>query len=157
MQTLRLKPEQGISIFAITLALVGGVFVSGVMNTSKTLPSTGSIKSINVEVYWDFDCTQKATVIDWNILEPGDIVNKTVYVKNSGSSGVTLSARATLYMSFTDWIPVEAENLFSFTWDMEGATVEADDVVQAVLMLEVSESITEDTDFSFSIVIKGTG
>ena len=157
MQTLSVKSEQGIFILAVTIALVSGVFISGVMNTSKTFPSTGSIKSINVEVYWDFNCTQKATVIDWDILEPGDIVNKTVYVKNSGGSGVTLSARAALYMSFTDWIPVEAENLFSFTWDMEGATVEADDVVQAVLMLEVSELITEDTDFSFSIVIEGTG
>jgi len=151
MQGLRLKSEHGIFILAVTLALVGGVFVSGVMNASKTLPSTGSIKSINVDVYWDFDCTQNATVIDWDILEPGDMVNKTVYIKNSGSSGVTL------YLSSIDWIPVEAENLFWFTWDMEGATVEADDVVQAVLMLEVSESITEDTDFSFSIVIEGTG
>jgi hypothetical protein len=34
---------------------------------------------------------------------------------------------------------------------------QADNVVQAVLMLEVSESITEDTDFSFSIMIEGTG
>jgi hypothetical protein len=79
------------------------------------------------------------------------MVNKTVYVKNSGNSGLTLN------MSSTSWIPVEAENFLSLTWDMEGATVEADGVVQTVLMLEVSEAITEDTDFSFSIVIKGTG
>ena len=151
MTALKLKSERGIFVLAVTLALAGGVFVSGVMNTSKTLPSSGSIKTINVEVYWDFECIQNATAIDWGILEPGDIMNKTVYVKNSGSSNLVLT------MSSTDWIPVEDENLFSFTWNMEGATVEADEVVQAVLMLEVSESITEGTDFSFKIVIEGTG
>jgi hypothetical protein len=151
MQTLSVKSEQGIFILAVTLALVGGVFVSGVMNTSKILPSTGSIKSINVGVYWDFDCTQNATVIDWDILEPGDIVNKTVYIKNSGSSGLTLN------MSSFDWIPIEAENFFSFTWEMEGATVEADGVVKAMLMLEVSDLINGITDFSFRILIEGTG
>jgi hypothetical protein len=151
MQDLKLKSEHGIFVLAVTMALASGVFVSGVMNASKTLPSTGSIKTINVEVYWDYECIQNATVIDWDILEPGDMVNKTVYIKNSGSSDLILS------MSSTDWIPVEAENIFLFTWDMEGATVEAYGVVQAVLMLEVSESITEDTDFSFRVVIEGSG
>jgi len=60
-------------------------------------------------------------------------------------------------MSSTGWIPVEAENFLSLTWDVEGAAVEVDGVVQAVLVLEVSESITGITDFSFSIVIEGTG
>ena len=78
-------------------------------------------------------------------------MNKTVYVKNSGNSGLTLN------MSSNGWIPVEAENFLSLTWDVEGAVVEADGIVQAVLVLEVSESITGITDFSFSIVIEGTG
>jgi len=151
MQGLKLKSDLGVFVLAVSLALVGGVFVSGIMMTSRTLPSSGSIKAINVGVYWDFDCTQNVTVIDWGIPGPGDVVNKTVYVKNSGNSGLTLN------MSSTGWIPVEAENFLSLIWDVEGAAVEVDGVVQAVLMLEVSESITGITDFSFSIVIEGTG
>jgi len=151
MQGLKLKSDLGVFVLAVTLALVGGVFVSGIMTTSRTLPSAGSIKAINVGVYWDFDCTQNVTVIDWGVPGPGDVVNKTVYVKNSGNSGLTLN------MSSTGWIPVGAENFLSLTWDVEGAAVGVDGVVQAVLVLEVSESITGITDFSFSIVIEGTG
>jgi len=151
MQGLKSKSDLGVFVLAVTLALVGGVFVSGILMTSRTLASSGSIKAVNVGVYWDFDCTQNVTAIDWGVPGPGDVVNMTVYVKNSGNSGLVLN------MSSNGWIPVEAENFLSLSWDVEGAAVEVDGVVQAVLVLEVSESITGITDFSFSIVIEGTG
>ena len=115
MQGLKSKSDLGVFVLAVTLVLVGGVFVSGITMTSRTLASSGSIKAVNVGIYWDLDCTQNVTAIDWGIPGPGDVVNMSVYVKNSGNSGLVLN------MSSYGWIPVEAENFLSLTWDVEGA------------------------------------
>ena len=151
MQGLKPKSDLGVFVLAVTLALVGGVFVSGIMMTSRTLPSSGSIKAINVGVYWDFDCTQNVTVIDWGIPGPGDVVYRTVFVKNSGNSGLALN------MSCSGWNPVLAEGFLTLSWDVEGVVVQGGEVVQAVFALDVSEAVTGVTDFSFNIVLEGIG
>jgi len=136
---------------AVVLALASSLVVSGLLTVSKTLTSTGSVKAINVEVFWDLACTQVVSSIDWGTPEPGDSVSRTVYVKNSGSAPMNVS------LSASGWAPAEAGNYLTMSWDREGATVAADEVVQAVLTLDVSGSITGITDFSFDIVIEGTG
>lgn len=133
------------------MALVSGLAVSGLLVTQKILSSSGSVKAINVEIYWDVECTQVVTSIDWGNPEPGDSLNRTIYVKNTGSAPMTLN------MSCSGWSPVEAENYLALTWDKEGAQVDAGVVVQAVLTLSVSESVSGFTDFSFNIVIEGSG
>ena len=138
-------------LVAVVLALASSLVVSGLLTVSKTLSSTGSVKAINVEVFWDLACTQVVSSIDWGTPEPGDSVNRTVYVKNSGSAPMNVS------LSASGWVPVEAGNYLTMSWDREGAEVAADEVVQALLTLDVSGSITGITDFSFDIVIEGTG
>ena len=138
-------------LVAVVLALASSLVVSGLLTVSKTLSSTGSVKAINVEVFWDLACTQVVSSIDWGTPEPGDSVNRTVYVKNSGSAPMNVS------LSASGWVPVEAGNYLTLSWDREGAVVAVDEVVQAVLTLDVSGSITGITDFSFDIVIEGTG
>ena len=133
------------------MALVSGLAVSGILVTQKVLSSSGSVKAINVEVYWTVECTQVVTSIDWGNPEPGDSLNRTIYVKNTGSAPMTLS------MSCSGWSPVEAENYLTLYWDKEGAQVDANVIVQAVLTLSVSESVSGFTDFSFNIVIEGSG
>ena len=81
---------------------------------------------------------------------PGDVVNKIVFIKNGGTSLVTLS------MLSSGWSPVGAGSFFSLTWDREGATVDAGRVVQAVLSLDVLGAITGISYFSFNLVIEGT-
>jgi len=135
----------------LTIALVGGVAVTGLLTTSKTIGSTGSVKAINVEIYWDIECTQVVTEIDWGALESGDTATNTVYVKNTGNSAMTLS------MYYSGWDPAEAGSYITLSWDREGATIDPDAVVEATLTLSVSASISGITTFSFNIVIEGTG
>jgi hypothetical protein len=147
-----LKNTKNLGILAaVVLALASSFVVSGLLTVSKTLSSTGSVKAINVEVYWDLACTQVVSSIDWGTPEPGDSIDRTVYVKNTGSAPMNVS------LSASGWVPVEAGNYLTLSWDREGAVVAADEVVQAVLTLDVSVSITGITDFSFDIVIEGTG
>ena len=148
-----LKQKSNLRMFFLTvlLALASGVVVSGLLTRSISIPSSGVIKAINVDVYWDVGCTQNVTGIDWGTPAPGDVVNNVVYIKNGGTSLVTLS------MLSSGWDPAGAGSFLSLTWDREGATVDAGGVVQASLSLDVSGAITGITDFSFDIVIEGTG
>lgn len=148
-----LKQKSNLRMFLLTviLALASGVVVSGLLTRSISIPSSGVIKAINVDVYWDVGCTQNVTEIDWGTPAPGDVVNNVVYIKNGGTSLVTLS------MLSSGWDPAGAGSFLTLTWDREGATVDAGGVVQALLSLDVSGAITGITDFSFDIVIEGTG
>lgn len=148
---MRRKTNLGVLIFAVSLALVSGLAVSGLLVTQKILSSSGSVKAINVEVYWDVECTQVVTSIDWGNPEPGDSLNRTIYVKNTGSAPMTLN------MSCSGWSPTEAANYLTLSWNRDGAQVNAGEVVNAVLTLSVSSFVSGITDFSFNIVIEGSG
>ena len=150
MIDLRLMSKSGL-IVAVLLALLSGLTVSGLLTTSKTLSSSGSVKAINVEVYWDGLCTQVVNSVDWGTPEPGEVANQTVYIKNLGSAPLNVS------MTTSNWTPVEAANYITLAWDREGASIDPDQVLQALLTLTVSDTITGIIDFSFNIVIEGTG
>ena len=138
-------------LVCVGLALVGAVAVTGILTTSRTIGSSGTVKAINVEVYWDIECTNVVSEIDWSTIEPGELVTKTVYVYNTGNTAMTLS------MTYSGWVPIEAGNYITLSWDREGVTMDPDAVVAAVLTLSVSESISGIENFSFNIVIEGTG
>jgi len=136
-------------IFSVVLALVGGVAVTGLLTASRTIGSSGIVKAINVEVYWDLEGTQLVDQIDWGNIEPGDSVDKTIYIKNTGNAALTLN------MTYSGWVPLEAGNYITLSWDKEGATVNPDGVVTAVLTLSISNSISGITNFSFNLIIEG--
>ncbi len=109
------------------------------------------MKTVDVEVYWDDGCTDTVSAINWTILEPGGAPTKTVYVKNTGNAPVTLN------MTLSGWDPVEAEAHIDLSWDQEDVVVPPGVVLDTVLTLSVSAAISGITDFSFNIVITGTG
>ena len=138
-------------LIAVCLAAVGAVAVTGLLTASRTMSSSGTVKSINVEVFWDSGLTDVVSEIDWGIIEPGVSVTETIYITNTGNAAVTLN------MTYYGWVPAEAGNYITLSWDREGVTVNPDAVVSAVLTLSVSESISGIEGFSFNIVIEGTG
>lgn len=148
---MRRKPNPVVLLVAVSLALVSSLAVSGLLTTQKILSSTGSVRSINVEVYLNMECTQIVNSVDWGTPGPGDSVSKTVYIKNTGNAQMTLS------MSCSGWNPVGAENYLTLSWNREGTQINAGAVIPAVLTLSVSGAVTGITDFSFNTVIVGTG
>lgn len=146
-----LKSHFTLIVVFIGVALVGTVAVTGLMTNSKTIGSLGTVKAINVEVYSDSGCTIVLSDIDWGTLNPGDSMDKTVYVKNTGNYPMSLS------MSYSGWDPVEVGNYITLSWYREGATLNQGESFGAVLTLSVSDTISGITSFSFNIVIEGTG
>ncbi len=123
----------------------------GVLNSSKTISSSGTVSTINVEVYLDSACTQTATNINWGNLSPGTSATYTLYIKNSGNSAETLS------LSTSNWSPQTASQYITISWNRNNAVLDANQVVQATLTLIVSSSIDNSiTAFSNSITISGT-
>ena len=121
------------------------------LTISRPIEIRGAMKAIDVEVYWDSGYTDTVSAVNWTVLEPGDSVEKTVYVKNTGNAPLTLK------MTCSGWDPIEAEDQITLSWDKEGAELGPYAIVAAVLTLSVSPSISEITDFSSSIIIEGTG
>jgi hypothetical protein len=139
----------GATIVAIVV-LVTAVALA-LLQSTQTLPNTGSIKGINVKVYENSACTVPLSSLTWGALDPGSSTIKTMYVKNEGTSPMNLS------MTTTTWNPSNAPNYITVTWNQNGTTVNAGLNVQANVTLTVSPSISGIPSFAFTMVITGTG
>ena len=144
------KRRYSLYMLSAIVALISGLAVSGLVTVTRTLSSSGTVNTVNVEVFWDVDCTQIITDIDWGVLDPGENTSQTIYVKNTGSTAMMLN------MTYSGWNPVEAGTYLTLTWNREGTIVVADEVVSAVLTLDVSDTITGITSYSYDIVIAGS-
>ena len=148
------KSRRVFGILGVALAV--GLVVSnvnsiyGLLSTVLPIETTGSVVTINVNVYWEVGCVNKVSSIDWQSLGPGDSRIVTVYVKNTGHVPMTLE------LSTDDWSPQSAEPYIALYWDYTGVTLQPGDVVQVRLTLMVSPNINGVTNFSFDILIAGT-
>jgi hypothetical protein len=137
-----------IAIAATGLLLT--LITAGVLTSSQSVTSTGTITSINVGVYSDSGCTQNCTSINWGTLAPGNSTTQTVYIKNTGTASATLS------MTATNWVPSNANTYLALTWNRAGYVLAAGSSVSATFTLTASASAGNLTTFSFNIVITGT-
>lgn len=114
---------------------------------SVTVPSTGSVTTIGVGVYWDSDYSNEVSSIDWGAVEAGSSKNVTVYIRNEGNTAATLN------MTTENRNPVIAESYITFTWDYNEQIVDENSVIKAIFTLSVSPDTIGVTSFSFDIVV----
>jgi len=120
-------------------------------STSSTISNVGSLKTVGIGAYWDENLTNRVNGINWGTLEPGDQKSFSIYLHNEGNSAVTLSK------STSNWNPSAAATCLTLSWDYNGQAIEADKNLQVTLTLSVSANITGITNFSFDIIVVGTG
>lgn len=144
-----------LSIGATIAVAVTGLFLTlltaGLLTTSQTVPSTGTVTAVNIGVYSDAQCTQNLTSINWGTIPPGNSTTRTVYVKNTGTTALTLS------MTTASWVPSNANTYLALTWDRANYVLNPNTSVSAILTLTASASAGNLTSFSFNIIIAGTG
>lgn len=138
------------AVLAVAIVGVLCVWAASLLMAYQRIPNTGDVKAVGVGVYWDSECTNNVTAIDWGFLEPGATSNVMVYIQNEGNMPVMLN------MTTDNWSPLSASNYIMLDWSCEGYVLDSGYAVQAVLTLFVSSNITEVTSFSFDIVITGT-
>jgi hypothetical protein len=140
-----------VSLVAYTLAL--GLFnsASSPLQTNSRMSSGGAVKAIGVMVYSDANATDRLTSIDWGIVEPGEDKNVICYIRNEGNFAVTLS------LLTENWSPSNASQYITSSWNYDGHSIGLGEIVEVTINLGVSDSVSGITDFSFDVVIVGSG
>ena len=139
-----------ILLTVMTMTVTAVVFTSGILFGSKTINNEGNVYSIGVGVYWEDTCTNEVSTINWGYIEPGSSQNVTIYIRNEGNIPMTLN------MTTYNWNPSSASTNITLSWNSEGSQVNADSIIESVLTLSVSSSISEIDSFSFDITITGS-
>lgn len=141
--------------------LIGlSIFVSvaiGANYIEVRLPSTGTVYTVvepvplpGLEIFWEQECVTPVTEIKWGQIDVGGQKTEIIYLKNTGDMDLTLS------IITENWTPSEAVNYISISWNRETSTIPKDQILQAEIVLTVSNSITGISDFSFNIIISGS-
>jgi hypothetical protein len=103
-----------------------------------------------VEVFWDRNCTQGVSSIDWGSLTPGMTKTVSVYVQNKSNE------TCVLFLIPTGWSPNVAANYLGFLQDHENKKIQPNEIVKVTLSLTVSPNIAGITNFSFNIIVEGS-
>ena len=119
--------------------------------TSSTISNVGGLKTIGIGAYWDKNLTDKVKWIDWGKIEPGAQNNVLIYFRNEGNSAVNLTR------STSNWNPSVASDYLTLSWNYTDQIIEAGENLQVTLTLSVSTNITGITEFSFDMIVIGTG
>ena len=130
---------------------VGSAVTSAFLSSQKSIPSTGKVLAVNVGVFSDAACTQNLTSIDWGNVYVGSSVSRIIYVKNTGTTPITLS------MTTSAWNPSDANGQLTLSWDKEGTSLSPGESTAATLTLNVSPSVIGVSSFSVNVIITGSG
>lgn len=135
--------------YVLALGLISSV-ISPVQTESK-ISNGGAVKAIGVTVYSDVGGANRMNSIDWGMLEPGESKNVTCFIRNEGNSAVTVS------LETENWSPSNASLSITLNWDYDGQFIDPSEIIEVTFTLAVSATVSGLTDFSFDIVIVGSG
>jgi hypothetical protein len=137
----------------IAVAVAGIMMLTSVLallQSNRSFSNNGTITTVNVGAYQDSGCTQVLSTIDWGNVVPGSSSSRTIYVKNTGNTQISLN------MTLNTWNPSNAASYINLTWNQENTVLNVGNNVAALLVLSVSASVTGITSFSFNATITGT-
>jgi archaellum component FlaG (FlaF/FlaG flagellin family) len=143
------KVVAGTGIAVVAMILMTSALA--VLQNSTAVTHNGAIQSLNVGIFQDSACTQPLSALNWGTLKPGTAANKTIYVKNTGNTAVTLN------MTVTTWNPTTASSYITLTWDKQGSLLAAGNVAQTLLVLSVLANVNGFTEFNCTTLIAGNG
>ena len=142
---------------AVALAIIAAMMATTVvalLQTSKTIPSSGTISAFKVGVYANTALDDPLYKVNWTNVNPGSNTTQTIYVKNeAGSLSLNLS------MTPESWsaTPTNATTVAYLTWDKGGTELAAGENVTAVLTLLVLDNNQTQTGLTFDVNIKIIG
>jgi hypothetical protein len=132
-------------------ALAGSLVTYALLSGSVRVPTRAQVKCVGVDVFSDANCTVRVTEIDLGFLDPGQTKNYSVYVKSQSNVDITLT------MTTEEWNPSNATAVVGLSWDCQGRQVSAGAAVLATFTLTMSQTTNGLSNFTFTIVITGSG
>lgn len=138
----------------IAYSLVVGITTDW-FSRSQRIPTSGNIKAIGVEIFWDKESNDKVYSIDWGTIHSGSSYNVTIQIRNISNFNTTL------YLETVYWNPVNLSDYMNLTWDYKNQTVQPGAMVEVTLTLSVSSSSSffyyllalPSDEFSFDVII----
>jgi hypothetical protein len=145
------KKYFGAIVIVLAAALLLAFITYALMYATHRIESTATVKVVGVGVYEDVNCTVPVMTIDWGLMDPNETKNFTAYIQNESNVPINL----TMYTE--EWLPENASDFITLSWDYDDSDMTADSVVQVSFSLAVSEEIEDIDSFTFVIVIVGAG
>jgi hypothetical protein len=140
---MKLK-KVGLSIILVALAVTITVYA---IQRSRVIHNNAHVYCVGINIYWDPECTNPCTTINWGELYPGDTKTQQIYIKNVENTPCTLT------MATSNWTPTEASNYITISWNYAGQTLNPSEILPVTFTLKVSEQVTGINDFTFDIII----
>ena len=140
---------KAIILTAVILAALLATLVG--LQYIRTISSSGRIKSIGCEVYWDAALTNPVSSVNWGTLAPGENKDIATYIKNTGN------APAKLTLGVQNFVPAIAANYINLYWNYNNSTIPEGIGIPVVFTIDISPTITGITSFSFDIVVIASG
>ena len=138
-----------VSGMMLTLLLIGMSSVALAFNIQSV--KSELVIEIGIGVYWDFNCSDPISSVDWGSMKPGSSKNMIIFVRNEGNESVTLS------IATSNWNPPEAANFVHLTWNYTGEIVEESGVLSVTLSLHVDVGIKGISAIAFDAILVATG
>ena len=114
---------------------------------TNTISNVSAVEAYGVGIYWDSNCSDKVSSIDWGTLTPTSAKNIVIYIRNE------IEEPAHFILSTNNWNPPEASQHLSLGWNYSGHYVNPQETIQTTLTLSTSPSIEGISTFSLHITI----
>jgi len=169
------KTTYAITLLFMSVAILGSASVVGVLQSNETVSSSGIVvqppppppppplpppspppspppeATIEIDIYEDSGCTTPCSDVVWGSIEAGSSTTSTIYIKNNGDDDVLLM------LSTEAWNPSNGADSIHLLWDYDGSSIAPNVVLEVILTLSVDAGSNGISDFSFDIVITGSG
>jgi hypothetical protein len=142
------------NILGAAIAIIAAVIITAaiiVYSVTLTIPSSGTVTTVGVGIYWDAATTKNVTSVPWGYVNPGGTYGVTVFAKDTQDTNITLS------INTTAWTPATATKYLTFSWNYtSGRVIAPSQVIPVEFELAIASNVTGITTFSFNINIEGT-
>ena len=135
----------------LILAIIFLSITTADLSSNRNIVQADSVTGIGTGIFWDQNCTNSTIALEWGRIAAGSNNTLTIYVRNECSSDVTLLLRT------SDHNPTSASSYMTLTWNYDGQTLKANQVIPIELKLTISPIIEGIKDFSFTTTITSRG
>jgi len=131
----------------IVIVLLASETILGQFPFLRVIGNRGKVEVKGVGVYWDANCTNPVSSLDWGSVESNSVKNKTVFIRNEGNQP------SSLFLNATNWNPSKASEYLTLTWDYNGYILYPHQTTRVTLTLFIASTIEGIEDFTFDIII----
>jgi len=135
--------------FTAILCLAVGNYSANISQSTIT-NTRGNLKTVGVQAYSDKNNTVLESV-DWGNLSPGETKNVTAYIHNTGNVNATITVKTESYE------PTMFSNYSTFTCPLNNTMLRASQIAETTFTLFIHFDVDNVTDFTFNIIVTGTG